>query len=187
MPWCKAHARSAHLGGQEGEEYAFNAFCSPSAYWSRLERLELGMCGRGFLDNVAEALAGAKGGLQGLEALLLGGAYSLLDHGLESLLKAAPHLQELRLPQCCRLTGTGLACLPHCTPLLRSACSQHSTSSLKCYKFLGTCVRPKAFREHEVLQHRARRSASAFREKFLPDAWPKKFAIWYPPMASQVM
>ncbi|KAK9840274.1 hypothetical protein WJX74_006585 [Apatococcus lobatus] len=85
----------------------------------RLERLELGMCGRGFRDNVATALAGAEGGLRGLEALLLGGAYFLLDPGLEALLVAAPQLQELRLPQCCRITGTGLACLPQCTPLLR--------------------------------------------------------------------
>ena len=85
----------------------------------RLERLELGLCGRGFLDIVAKALAGAEGGLAGLEALQLGGAYSLLDSGLEALLKAAPSLQELRLPQCSRLTGTGLACLPHCKPLLR--------------------------------------------------------------------
>lgn len=85
-----------------------------------MERLELGLCGRGFLDSVAKALAGAEGGLHGLEALLLGGAYSLLDSGLETLLASAPNLRELRLPQCCRLTGTGLACLPHCTPLLRS-------------------------------------------------------------------
>ncbi len=93
--------------------------------WCRLERLELGFCGRGFVDSVAQALARAEGGLAGLEALHLGGAYCLLDSGLEALLGAAPNLQELHLPHASRIAGPSLACLPTCNPLLR-----HASSSL---------------------------------------------------------
>jgi TolA-binding protein len=71
---------------------------------SRLERLELGNCGRGFTDEAAAALAEA-GPLQQLRVLLLGGAYKLNDAGLLPLLQAAPGLQELAVPSASRLTG----------------------------------------------------------------------------------
>ncbi len=48
----------------------------------RLERLELGYCGRGFGDAQAEILS--KGGpLTSVATLALGGAYRLSDSGLE--------------------------------------------------------------------------------------------------------
>jgi hypothetical protein len=71
---------------------------------SRLERLELGNCGRGFTDEAAAALAEA-GPLQQLRVLRLGGAYKLNDAGLLALLQAAPGLQELAVPSASRLTG----------------------------------------------------------------------------------
>ena len=89
----------------------------------RLERLELNMCGRGFGDQTAAALAAA-GQLPGLRVLSLGGAYRLNDAGLLSLLTAAPLLEGLQLPQCCRLQGTALEQLPQLTPNLR--CSSTS-------------------------------------------------------------
>jgi DNA repair protein RAD7 len=71
---------------------------------SRLERLELGNCGRGFTDEAAAALAAA-GPLQQLRVLRLGGAYKLNDGGLLQLLQAAPGLQGLSVPSASRLTG----------------------------------------------------------------------------------
>jgi hypothetical protein len=70
----------------------------------RLERLELGNCGRGFTDEAAAALA-AVGPLQQLRVLRLGGAYKLNDGGLLALLQVAPGLQELAVPSASRLTG----------------------------------------------------------------------------------
>jgi DNA repair protein RAD7 len=75
---------------------------------SRLERLELGNCGRGFTDEAAAVLAEA-GPLQQLRVLRLGGAYKLNDAGLLALLQAAPGLQELAVPCASRLTGA-LSC-----------------------------------------------------------------------------
>ncbi|EIE21398.1 RNI-like protein [Coccomyxa subellipsoidea C-169] len=68
----------------------------------RLERLELGLCGRGFGDAVAAAMV-AGGQLSRLRSLTLGGAYRTTDADLAKLLAAAPDLAELRLPQCSRL------------------------------------------------------------------------------------
>jgi hypothetical protein len=76
---------------------------------SRLERLELGSCGRGFTDEAAAALAEA-GPLQQLRVLRLGGAYKLNDAGLLALLQAAPGLQELAVPSASRLTGALVGC-----------------------------------------------------------------------------
>lgn len=84
----------------------------------RLESLSLNLCGRGFGDSAAAALA--KGNrLENLRVLALGGAYRLRDSGLLEILKAAPNLEELRLPQCCRIQGTALQSLPALTPKLR--------------------------------------------------------------------
>ncbi|KAF6264728.1 hypothetical protein COO60DRAFT_17560 [Scenedesmus sp. NREL 46B-D3] len=83
----------------------------------RLERLELGNCGRGFTDEAAAALAGA-GPLQQLRVLRLGGAYKLNDAGLLALLQASPGLQELTVPSASRLTGSFLCRLPAAAPQL---------------------------------------------------------------------
>jgi hypothetical protein len=72
----------------------------------RLERLELGTCGRGFGDVAAAAVAG-KGPLPCLRSLALGGAYRLRDFDLEMLLVRAPDLEQLRLPQCSLLNAAG--------------------------------------------------------------------------------
>lgn len=45
-------------------------------------------------------------------SLRLGGAYRLTDEGLAPLLRRAPGLEALSLPQCSRLDGTFLAALP---------------------------------------------------------------------------
>jgi DNA repair protein RAD7 len=71
----------------------------------RLQRLELGFCGRGFGDEAAAALAAAAGGLQQLSVLRLGGVYKLSDQGLLTVLRATQNLQELAVPSASKLTG----------------------------------------------------------------------------------
>lgn len=70
----------------------------------RLERLELGHCGRGFGDEAATQLASA-GPLVGLRLLRLGGAYRLGDAAAAAVVGACPDLVELALPSAPRLTG----------------------------------------------------------------------------------
>lgn len=82
----------------------------------RLERLELGTCGRGFGDVAAAAVAG-KGPLPGLRSLALGGAYRLRNFDLEKLLVRAPDLEQLRLPQCSLLQAAGY--IPQFCPKIR--------------------------------------------------------------------
>lgn len=84
----------------------------------RLERLELGTCGRGFGDVAAAAVAG-KGPLPGLRSLALGGAYRLRDSDLEKLLVRAPDLEQLRLPQCSLLNAADY--IPQFCPKIRYA------------------------------------------------------------------
>ena len=93
---------------------------------SRLERLELNLCGRGFSDRVAATLF-ANTEMSHLRVLALGGAYRLTDEGLLSILKVASKLEELRLPQCSRIQGPALEMLPSLTPDLRFRTS-HSIS-----------------------------------------------------------
>ncbi|GIL45521.1 hypothetical protein Vafri_2737 [Volvox africanus] len=81
----------------------------------RLQRLELGFCGRGFGDEAA-ALMAAGGPLRGLEVLALEGAYRLSDAGLEKALSATPSLTWLAVPQSSRLTGALLEKLPSLVP-----------------------------------------------------------------------
>jgi len=50
--------------------------------------------------------------VRGTRSLRLGGAYRLTDEGLALLLRRAPCLEALSLPQCSRLDGTFLAALP---------------------------------------------------------------------------
>lgn len=83
----------------------------------RLERLELRFCGRPFGDEAAAALAAAAP-LDGLKTLVLGGAYRLTDGALGRVLRAAPHLTELRLPQGNKLMGEALEQLPQLVPHL---------------------------------------------------------------------
>eukprot|EP00879_Flechtneria_rotunda_P026293 GHRR01028028.1.p1 GENE.GHRR01028028.1~~GHRR01028028.1.p1 ORF type:complete len:517 (+),score=163.65 GHRR01028028.1:303-1853(+) len=85
----------------------------------RLERLELGHCGRGFTDGAAAALAAA-GPFQHLTVLRLGGAYKLTDQGILKVLEAAPMLKELAVPSASRLTGACLDRLPAVAPQLCS-------------------------------------------------------------------
>lgn len=77
----------------------------------------MNLCGRGFGDAAAAALAGAP--LPNLRVLRLGGAYRLTDTGLLAVLKQAPKLQELHLPQCSRIDGSSLQQLRRLTPELR--------------------------------------------------------------------
>lgn len=88
----------------------------PYVLLCRLERLELGTCGRGFGDVAAAAMAD-KGPLPGLRALKLGGAYRLKDADLQKLLACAPALEQLRLPQCSLLQDAG--CIPRLCPKVR--------------------------------------------------------------------
>ncbi|GIL72169.1 hypothetical protein Vretimale_462 [Volvox reticuliferus] len=81
----------------------------------RLQRLELGFCGRGFGDEAA-ALMAAAGPLRALEVLALEGAYRLSDAGLENALSATPSLTSLALPQSSRLSGVLLDKLPALAP-----------------------------------------------------------------------
>jgi hypothetical protein len=95
---------------------------------NKLQKVELGLCGRGFTPKVAEAfasaitIAAARGAIEEkdegatsspssspsskLTHLSLSGAYLLNDKGLLSILKASPNLTVLSLPQACRLIGS---------------------------------------------------------------------------------
>jgi DNA repair protein RAD7 len=103
-----------------------------AAVSNKLQKVELGLCGRGFTPKVAEAFAsaiaaaaaagGGGGAIEGkdkgaasspssppssqLMHLSLSGAYLLNDKGLLSILKASPNLTVLSLPQACRLIGS---------------------------------------------------------------------------------
>lgn len=104
----------ALLGPAELEELLVEA-ATP-----RLERLELGMCGRGMSDATARALATAGAGCYPvLTSLRLGGAYRLSDGALAALLPCAPALASLALPQCSRLEGAAIEALPRLAPQLR--------------------------------------------------------------------
>ena len=107
----------------------------------RLERLELGTCGRGFGDVAASAVAG-KGPLPCLRSLALGGAYRLRDFDLEKLLVRAPDLEQLRLPQCSLLQAAG--CIPQFCPKIRytelSLTLSPEITLVKHYKEAGVLV-----------------------------------------------
>lgn len=102
--------------------------CTP-----KLERLELGLCGRGFTDSVAREAA-ARGGFSGLKSLRLSGAYRLGDDSILALLSRVPGLQTLALPHCSRVEGSFLESLPRLLPQLRtldvSGCRGVSASAL---------------------------------------------------------
>ncbi|GAX78034.1 hypothetical protein CEUSTIGMA_g5476.t1 [Chlamydomonas eustigma] len=84
----------------------------------RLERLELGSCGRGFGDSQAQHLT-KLGTLHAMSQLSLGGAYRLSDQGLEQALTVLSALSSLKLAQCSRLTGSVIERLPSLLPILR--------------------------------------------------------------------
>lgn len=90
---------------------------------ARLERLDLGFCGRGLTDASARALAAspgvAPGGLPALASLELGGAYNLTDAALGELLEKATALKRLALPQASKLDGSLIARLPALLPGLQ--------------------------------------------------------------------
>ena len=60
----------------------------------RLERLELGSCGRGFGDAQASLVSGS-GPLASLTTLALGGAYRLSDASLEKVSGAGGRQQRV--------------------------------------------------------------------------------------------
>ena len=62
----------------------------------RLERLELGSCGRGFGDAQASILAGS-GPLPAMTGLVLGGAYRLSDDGLEKVIGQAYGAEDYQI------------------------------------------------------------------------------------------
>lgn len=90
----------------------------------RLERLELGMCGRGFGHVAAAAVAGpssrgAHPSMPALRLLSLRGAYRATDDDITGVLQNAPQLQELCLCDCSRLQGGLLQGLQMLAPELR--------------------------------------------------------------------
>ena len=96
-----------------------------SSSWTRLERLDLRQCGRGMGQAAAAALCAratstATGAtLPALAFLALAGGYRVTDDALEGILRQAPNLTELRLPNCSRLQGSVLHALPSLIPSLR--------------------------------------------------------------------
>lgn len=85
----------------------------------RLERLELGFCGRGFGDDTAE-LIGRGPVLPLMTSLMLSGAYRLSDEAVHVMVGKTPGLRQLSLAEGSRLNGTCLMELPSLTPLLSS-------------------------------------------------------------------
>ncbi|GBF91694.1 hypothetical protein Rsub_03998 [Raphidocelis subcapitata] len=100
---------------QEGMIQLLTTACS-----ARLERLDLGCCGRGFTDASARALAAAAGdaGLPALASLALQGAYNFTDAALFELLAAAPALRRLAVPQGSKFGGGFVERLPALLPRL---------------------------------------------------------------------
>lgn len=84
----------------------------------KLEKLDLGLCGRGLTDSVAADIA-TRGVLSSLKSLRLSGAYRLSDEGLIKLLRKAPNLTSLALPQCSRIEGPSIEVLPQLVPQLQ--------------------------------------------------------------------
>ena len=86
---------------------------------ARLERLELGCCGRGFTDAAARALLEAAPALPALAALRLQGAYNLTSGALCSVLAAASSsLRRLSLAQGSKIDGAVVERLPDLAPHL---------------------------------------------------------------------
>ena len=85
---------------------------------SKLESLDLGLCGRGLTDKVAAEIAHG-GVLSSLKSLRLSGAYRLSDEGLMHVLRKAPNLSSLSIPQCSRIEGPAIEALPQLVGKLR--------------------------------------------------------------------
>ena len=83
----------------------------------KLEKLSLGLCGRGMTAQTVEKLT-AHGVLSSLKGLHLGGAYRLYDNVVEALLRKTPNLECLSLPQCSRIEGSVIESLPNLVPKL---------------------------------------------------------------------
>jgi len=133
-----AGTAAATAAGESGQALAAAAAAAGSAApgAARLERLELGACGRGFDDKAAAVVATA-GPLSGLRVLRLGGAYRLTDTGLLQLLEATSGLKELAVPSAPRLTGEG-----HCgAPSAFVASRLHAQSAFVAFMLQG----PSAF------------------------------------------
>lgn len=88
---------------------------------SRLQRMELQFCGRGFGDSAVEAILQQGKSSLGentqaavmplLEAISLSGAYRLSDKGLRALVESSPSLKSLKLESCTRVADGGSTCL----------------------------------------------------------------------------
>jgi len=84
----------------------------------RLERLELERCGRGLVDAWADVGPGEEPPALAphLRSLRATGAYTLTDEGLASLLRHAPGLKRLAVPEAARIGPGLLASLPETCP-----------------------------------------------------------------------
>ncbi len=90
---------------------------------ARLERLELGCCGRGFTDQTSAAVLAARPpsaanapAFPALTSLRLQGAYNLTDAALVDLLEAAPKLRRLAVGQGSKFDGGFVGKLPALLP-----------------------------------------------------------------------
>ena len=86
---------------------------------SSLEGLLLGLCGRGFTDQVARELCSGAS-FNSLETLVLHGAYRLTDSGCLKLLQNATALKTLGMPHCSRIEGPVIESLKDLVPNLKS-------------------------------------------------------------------
>eukprot|EP00897_Mesotaenium_endlicherianum_P005611 jgi/Mesen1/5078/ME000252S04199 len=84
------------------------AQCVPT----RLEALELGMCGRGLSDQgLTATIAASPNCLPQLTTVALRGAYRVTDRSLLALAAAAPNLTSLELQHCPLITHEGVAAI----------------------------------------------------------------------------
>jgi hypothetical protein len=102
---------------------------------SSLEALLLGLCGRGFTDQVATTLSSGAS-FKSLETLVLRGAYRLTDSGCIELLKNAKALKTLGMPHCSRIEGRVVERLKDLAPNLKSL------DISWCCGIPGTCLAP---------------------------------------------
>lgn len=133
-----AGTASAEAGAESVSPAAAAAAAAATA--ARLERLELGSCGRGF-DDKAAALVASAGPLDGLRVCRLTGAYRLGDSGLLQLLGAAPGVLELAVPSAPRLTGMhSTGCLWHRRPEIPAPVITVVTAKHTCLLYVIACV-----------------------------------------------
>eukprot|EP00899_Mesostigma_viride_P000759 jgi/Mesvir1/10684/Mv13775-RA.1 len=104
----------------------------------RLQRLDLGFCGRGLSDRgITATLGSSPGCLPQLRALFLRGAYRVTDAGLAAAVLGAPNVTSIGITDNAHVTGRGLESMARApagatdTPLSRTNLCQsdHHTPS----------------------------------------------------------